>query len=207
MTEAWVSVGVNVVLVVVTIIYVVLTRKLAQSSTAAAESAAESARAAAESVRAQRAAIEAEVNRRHAWFKTGGGGAYEAWQFGIRPLIGAYELRKVVLLDFHFMPTVADASGASSSVSVNVNRTMTPLGQPFPVHVDEVEGARFEVDVAALAREVFADDQWEILHWSCEVTFSLSEFSDSERRVIVFSDPKMDPRLHWLREAGELGLR
>jgi len=206
-SQDWVLVALNALLVAITAVYAVLTWRLAKSSAAAADSAAEAARAAADSARSQRAAIEAEVNRRHAWFKTGGGGAsYERWEIGIRPLVGAYVLRKVALLDFHFMPQVPNEAGVQAGVRVDVNRIMEPKGQALPMRVDEVEGAMFELDVAALAREAIPDDQWTILHWSCEVTFSLSEFAESERRVIVYSDPKMDPPLHWLREAGELGL-
>lgn len=201
------SVAVNAVLVVVTAVYVVLTWRLAQSASAAAKSAAEAARAAADSARSQRAALDADVYRRHAWFKTGGGGAtYEKWEFAITPLVGAYVLRKVVLLDFHFMPKTPDAAGVRVGVQVRPNRIMEPKGRSFPMLVDELQGAMFELDVAALAREVIPHDEWEILQWSCEVTYSLSESADSERRVIVYSNSQMDPRLHRLREAAELGL-
>lgn len=199
--EIWVPIVVNLILVLVTAVYVVLTRSMAKSSQAAAESAAASARAAL-------ASIEAEANRRQAWFKTGGGGVSpEHWQIGIRPLVGAYVLRKVVLLDFHFMPTVDDEPGLRSSRQVDVKVELEPKDQTFPIHVDEITGALFEVDVAELAAQVFADEHWTIQHWSCEVTYSLSESSESIRRVIVYSNPDMDSRFHWLRQERDLGLR
>lgn len=198
----------NAILVVVTTAYVVLTWRLASSSAAAAASAAESAAAAADSARSQRAAIEADAFRRHAWFKTGGGGdSYEQWMIGVSPLVGAYVLRKVILRNVSFMPDLPDENGVQSAVQAVVNRELTPEpGYELPRRVDEVDGARFVVNVAALAREVMPDDKWRIVNWSCEVTYSLSEFSDTERRLIVYQDPKMDPRLHWLKQAGELGL-
>ena len=152
--------------------------------------------------------IEAEAYRRQAWFKTsGGGGSYEQWMIGVSPLVGAYVLRKVILRDFSFMPDVPDATGGRQGVQVEVNRKLTPEpGYELPRLVDEVEGGRFVVDVAALAREVMPDDKWSVLNWSCEVTYSLSEFTETSRRVIVYLDSKMDPRLHWLKQAGELGL-
>lgn len=209
MDLARVAVAVNIVLVAVTTVYVVLTGRLARFSREAAEAAAQSAEAAADSARAQRAAIEAEAYRHHAWFKTGGGGAsYEEWELGVSPLVGAYIIRKVVLRDFHFMPETPDENGIRQGVQIEVNEELTPKkGFELPRLVDEVTGARFVVDVAALARQAVPDDGWSIINWSCEVTYALSEFADAERRVIVYLDHKMDPRLHWLREAGELGFR
>lgn len=203
-----VGIVLNGLLVLVTTVYVVLTFRLASSSARAAVSAAESAAAAADSARSQRAAIEAEAYRRHAWFKTGGGGAsYEQWMIGVSPLVGAYVLRKVVLRDISFMPDAPDASGARQAMQVEVNQELTPEpGYQLPRLVDEVEGGRFVVDVAALARQVMLDDDWSIVNWSCEVTYSLSESTETSRRLIVYLDPKMDPRLHWLKQAGELGL-
>lgn len=208
MNSTTVSLAANVALVVVTGVYVVLTWRLARSSREAASSAAESATAAAESARAQRAAIETEAYQRHAWFKTGGGGAsYDRWEIGVRPLVGAYLLRKVVLRDFQFMPEEPHENGVQSGVSVDVHQELVPKEGTLPRLVDEVEGVMFVVDVAGLAREAMPGRKWRIDNWSCEVTYSLSEFSDAQRRVIVYRDHKMDPRLHWLREAGELGLR
>jgi hypothetical protein len=201
------SVAVNAVLVVVTAVYVVLTWRLARSSSAAAESAAEAARAAADSARSQRAALDVETNRSQASFKMGGGGAsYEKWEFAIIPLDGAYVLRKVVLQDIHFMPKTPNAEGVQMGVQVRPDRAMEPKGRPFPRLVDEFQGAMFELDVAALAREVIPHDDWEVLYWSCEVTYSLSASADGERRVIVYSNSQMDPRLHRLRAASALEL-
>lgn len=203
----WLGLGLNAALVIITGVYALLTRKLSKSSAAAAESAAESARAAADSARSQRAAIEAEINRRHAWFKTSGGGrSYREWEMLINPLVGAYVLRRVVLRDVDFMPaTPGKDGGARSTVRVDVNRELTPKRRSMPVPVDEVEGARFEVDIAAIASEAFPDDQWSVVNWSCEITFSLSEFTDSQRRVIVHLDPEMDNRRHRLKQAREFG--
>jgi hypothetical protein len=199
--EIWVPIAVNIVLVVVTAVYVALTRSMAKSSQAAAESAAVSARATL-------ASVEADANQRQAWFKTGGGGGSdEHWEITVRPLVGAYELRKVVLLDVSFMPTVDDVPGMRSSRRVDVNVELEPMGQSFPIPVDEIAGATFEVDIAALARRVFDDDRWQLLHWSCEVTYSLSKSSDIVRRVVVFSNAEMDPRFYWLRQERDLGLR
>lgn len=120
MDPTWVGLGVNAVLVVITGVYAVLTRQLSKSSAAAARSAAESARSAADSARMQRAAIEAEVNRRHAWFKTAGGGrSYEDWDLIVIPLVGAYVLRKVVLRDFEFTSSKPGEDGSQSSASMS----------------------------------------------------------------------------------------
>lgn len=192
----------NIVLALITGVYVVLTAKLARSSERAAESAAAAAKAAAESARMQRAAIEVQASQRHAWFKTGGGGnSYEQWRFAIRPLLGAYWLRKVELLDFQLSSEV----DGEQSQTVAFNKDMTPIEGVLPARVDEVEGVMFEINLVDAAREAFGHDNWRIVSWRCLVTFSLAEADSSERRLIVYLDPSMDPRVHWLRQARELG--
>lgn len=197
---------VNAILAIITGVYAVLTRQLTKSSAAAATSALESARSAADSARAQRAAIEAEVNRRHAWFKTSGGGRYEDWNLLVIPLVGAYVLRRVVLRDFEFRPRDTGEDGSHSNVHVDVNLELQPKGSTLPMHVDEIEGAWFSVNLSALAHQAQVSDDWMIVNWSCEVTFSLSEFTDSQRRIIVYHDQEADLRLRRVRESRELGL-
>lgn len=125
----------------------------------------------------------------------------------VRPLVGAYLLRRVVLRDFEFKFDGPGDDGSRPNQHVEVGRELWPEGDAvMPVHVDEVEGASFAVNVAAIAREAGLDEEWRIANWSCEVTFSLSEFSDSPRRVIVHLDPKRDSRLQWLKQARDLGL-
>jgi hypothetical protein len=206
MVQDWVAVALTAALVGVTAWYALLTHRLARSSAAAAESAAESARAAADSARSQRAAIEADLSQRHAWFKTAGGGAsFQDWSMWVRPLVGAYVLRRVVLLEFEFMPDTPGEDGSRSSRHVEVRENLTPVNGDLPMPVDEIGGAEFKVDVAALARRAIPDDTWTILDWSCEVTYSISSFTEIERRTIVHLDPERDPRSHWIREARERG--
>ena len=192
----------NAVLVLVTAVYVVLTWRLARASDRAARAAAESAQAAAQSVRMQRAALEVQASQRHAWFKTGGGGnSYEHWQFAIRPLLGAYWLREVELLDFQLTSEVDGEQGQT----ITFNKDMAPIDGALPARVDEVEGVMFEINLADAALAAFGHDRWRIGSWRCMVTFSLAEADHSQRRLIVYSDPGMDPRVHWLRQARELG--
>lgn len=192
----------NIVLALITAIYVILTGKLARSSDRAAESAAAAAEAAAESARMQKAALEVQASQRHAWFKTGGGGSsYKHWQFVIRPLVGAYWLRRVEVLDFSFKSEIDGEHGQT----VAFNQVVSPVTGALPARVDEVEGVTFEIDLVERARNAFGHDRWRIESWRCLVTFSLAEEDSYERRLVVHLDPSMDPRIQWLRQARELG--
>ncbi len=84
---------------------------------------------------------------------------------------------------------------------------MTPLPLRLTaLPVDEITGALIEVDVATLAGRVFPHERWRVLHWSYGVTHSLSESSDSVRRVVVHSNPDVDSQFDWLRQERDLSL-
>ena len=185
----------NSLLVGITAVYVVLTGRLARE-------AAKSAEAAAESARAQQAALEAQASRQHPWFKTGGGGNDpERWQFAVRPLLGAYWLREVRLMDLRLASEVEGEDGRRITFDGDVR----PRGGALPARVDEVEGVMFEVNLAEAARTAFGHDKWRVEHWRCMVTVSLAEDDRSQRRFIVYSNPAHDPVVRWLRQARELG--
>lgn len=200
MEASWIAIWVNALLVIVTAVYAGLTWRLAKSSK-------EAALASADSARTQRAAVEAEANRRHAWFKTAGGGpSSHEYEIVIRPLLGAYFLRKVVLQELTLEPLSAEEGETDRSSQLEVNHQLFPKDGEGTLFVDEAEGAWFTVDFVALIGDACPENQWRVKGWSCMVTFSLSEFSESNRRVAVYSDPADDPRIRWLREARELGL-
>ncbi len=185
----------NGLLVLVTAVYVILTGRLARE-------AANSAKAAADSVRVQQAALEAQASQRHAWFKTAGGGNdWKRFELVIIPLVGAYWVHKVELLDFRLASDVDGEQGQT----IDFNEEMLPRNGVLPRRVDEAEGVWFEVNLADPARAAFGHDKWHIQSWRCMVTFSLAESDQSRRRLIVHLDPSADPRVRWLREARELG--
>lgn len=192
----------NIVLAAVTAVYVVLTWRLSRSSDKAAESAAQSAAAAAESARMQQAALEVQASQRHAWFKTGGGGSsYEHWQFDVIPLVGAYWVHSVELLDFRLR---SEFDGEAVQ-TIEFHKDMIPIRGSLPARVDEVDGLRFEINLVEPGCAAFGHDEWLIESWRCLVTFSLAESDQSRRRLVVYLDPSMDPRIHWIQQARELG--
>lgn len=197
------SLWVSIILATITAVYAILTWSLARSSSAAAKSAAASARVAAESLTAQMATIAAEANRQHAWFKTSGGGPRTNYEILITPLLGAYVLRKVILhtVEFSRTPGNEDLPGRV----VVADRELLPSRGSLPMLVDEVDSGWFAADIAGVAAAEGLGDEWRLIDWSCIVTFSLSEFSESSRRVLMHLRPDRDIRLKRLREARELG--
>lgn len=195
------SLWTNIALAAITMAYALLTWRLAKSSASAARSATESAAAAADSARLQQAALEAQAAQRHAWFKTAGGGDFRAWEIGVIPLLGTYWVHEVELIDFH----LASEIDGESSQTITIGQVMTPIAGTLPARVDEVEGVRFTFDLEGPANAAFGHSHWRIMNWRCLVTFSLAESDQSRRRLVVHLDPKMDPRVHWLRQARELG--
>ena len=201
MDSVWVGVGINIVLVLVTAVYAYLTHKLAASSKAAAAASAEAAKSAAESARHQAATVEADANRRYAWFKTGGGGGPDPdfWEFGVTPLVGAYVLHEVVLRRFSFI--VDDQSR-----SFEPNLPVEPRGRSFPLPVDEVEGAMFEIHFSDITEGAHEAEGWKIEDWELMVVYSHSRSSGGTRRVLVHLHPERDGRFRWIREAREMGI-
>lgn len=196
-----IAIWVNILLVVVTAAYAIVTYKLAKSSREASTASQKAAEAAAESARHQAAAIEADTNRRYAWFKTGGGGGADPdfWEFVVIPLIGAYVLHEVVLRRFSFTVN-------QESRTFEPNLHLLPRGQSLSLEVDEVEGAMFEMNFSEITGGAYETQGWAVTEWELVVTYSHSLSSQGRRRVLVTNHPENDPRFEWIRKARERGI-
>lgn len=192
-SEAWAVLGTiaNLVLAGVTVVYVVLTGWMAKQSKTAAEAASRAANSAAETAGLQRVAIDAQVSVMQPWFKTAGGGAdFHAMDIQLRPLDGAYFLRSVELIDMVF---ASDQPGEQPQ-TVQVGQQLTPAGErTLPTIVDETDGVMFAFDAATRGDAVFGHNDWHVYSWRLLVTISISQSSESTRRVIVTSGLSSPP--------------